>query len=102
MADIIWMLPDAVSSCRELSDLSTDLDVMLDWATMIKADPVKAGKEASKRWLFHGVEIKKDIADEEADWSSGDYYGAGQMTAAALTTLVPQDSLFLEDTIFLN
>ena len=101
-ADIIWLLPDAVSSCGELSDLQTDLDVMLEWATMIKADPVKAGKEASKRWLFHGVEIKKDIADEEADWSSGDYYGAGSMTAAALTMLVPQESLYLEDTIFLT
>lgn len=55
MADIIWMLPDAVSSCGELTDLQTDLDVMLSWAGMIKTNPVKAGKVASKNWLFHGV-----------------------------------------------
>ena len=74
---------------------------MLAWAEIIET-PTAALKVASKNWLFHGVEIKKDIADEEADWSSGDYYGAGQMTAAALTTLIPQDSLYLDDVIFLN
>lgn len=77
MADIIWMLPDAVSSCGQLADLQTDLDVMMDWALMIKNDPAKAAKVASKNWLFHGVEIKKDINTEETDWASGDYYGAG-------------------------
>ena len=100
MADIIWMLPDAVSSCGQLADLQTDLDVMLDWANMIKADPVKAGKKASKSWLFHGVEIKKDLNTEKSDWASGDYYGSGQETSAVLTTLVPQGSLYMDDVIF--
>lgn len=40
----------------------------MDWALMIKTDPVKAGKIASKNWLFHGVKVKKDLATEEADW----------------------------------
>ena len=93
LADIIWMLPDAVSSCGELEDLTTDLDVMLAWADMIKSNPASAAKVASKNWLFHGVKIKKDIATEEADWTSGDYYGSGQETAAVMTILVPQGSI---------
>jgi len=91
------MLPDAVSSCGQLEDLETDLDSMLEWAGMIKDSPTKAAKIASKNWLFHGVKVKKDLADEEADWASGDYYGAGEMTADALTTLVPQGSMAVED-----
>lgn len=97
MADIIWMLPDAVSSCGQLTDLESDLDVLMDWALMIKAAPEKAAKVASKNWLFHGVQVKKDIAAEEADWQSGDYFGSGQETAMVLTTLVPQDSLAADD-----
>jgi hypothetical protein len=87
------MLPEAVSSCGELADLQTDLDVMLDWANMIKTSPTKSAKIASKNWLFHGVKVKKDIADEEADWTSGDFYGSGKATADVLTTLVPQESI---------
>ena len=96
MADIIWMLPDAVSSCGQLTDLQTDLDVMLDWANMIKTSPTKAAKVASKNWLFHGVRIKADLAKEEADWQSGDYYGSGDETGLVLTTLVPLDSIKID------
>jgi len=63
IADIIWMLPDAVSSCGELSSLMVDIDVMIGWAAQLE-DPVKSMKIASKNWLFHGVAIKKDIAEE--------------------------------------
>ena len=99
LADIIWMLPDAVSSCGQLTDLETDLDVLLDWALMIKTAPAAAAKMASKNWLFHGVKIKKDLALEQSDWESGDYYGSGQETAAVMTTLVPQGSLYADDII---
>ena len=66
----------------------SDINEMLAWAEQAK-DPVHIIKEASKNWLFHGVEIKKDIADEKDAWASGDYYEAGQDTAAALLALVP-------------
>ena len=93
LGDIIWMLPDAVSSCGQLADLTTDLDVMLAWADMIKTSPTKVAKIASKNWLFHGIKVKRDIAAEEADWTKGDYYGSGQMTADVMVTLVPMDSI---------
>ena len=46
----------------------------------------------AKNWLFHGVEIKKDIADEQADYAKKDYYAAGQDTAAALLRLIPMST----------
>lgn len=69
----------------------------MDWALMIKTDPAKSAKIASKNWLFHGVEVKRDIATEEADWSQGDYFGSGDETAMVLTTLVPLESLAVDD-----
>lgn len=92
LGDIIWMLPEAVESCGELGNLQEDIDAMLAWAEVLK-EPTRVAKIASKNWLFHGVAVKKAIAEEESDWSSGDYYGAGTETAVALLTLVPLNSL---------
>lgn len=89
VGDIFWMLPDAVSGCKDLAALQADIDVMLTWAEQFK-NPSQAVKIASKNWLFHGVEIKKDIADEKAAWASADYFSAGQDTAAGLIRLVPE------------
>ena len=96
LGDIIWMLPDAVSSCGELTDLQADIQVMLDWAEQLK-QPVKAFKTASMNWLFHGVQIKANIAKEEADWASEDYYNAGIDSANVLLGLVPLDTAFTND-----
>ena len=85
---IVWDLPNALESCEKLGQLQDDVNTMLGWAEILK-EPTHAMKVASKNWLFHGVEIKKDIADEEADWAKKDYYSAGQDTAAALLTLIP-------------
>ena len=63
----------------------------MEWAEILK-QPTKVAKIASKNWLFHGVRIKKEIAEGEADWSSDDFYGAGQMNAAVLLDLVPLDT----------
>merc|ERR1712060_204326 len=99
LGDIIWMLPDAVSSCGELTELQTDLDVVMEWAEIFK-HPTQVAKIASKNWLFHGVKVKKDIADEKTAWASGDFFSAGDDTAEALTILVPLDTkvdLFAEE-----
>ena len=85
---IIWDLPNATESCEKLGQLQDDLSTMLAWAEIIKT-PTAAMKVASKNWLFHGVEIKKDIADEQADYAKKDYYSAAQDTAAALLRLIP-------------
>lgn len=76
LGDIIWMLPEAVSSCEQLEQLNEDIEVMLTWAEQLK-QPTQVAKIASKNWLFHGVKIKKDIAEGEADYAKSDYYGAG-------------------------
>lgn len=91
IADIFWMLPDAVSGCEDLTSLQADIDVMLGWAEQFK-NPAATAKIASKNWLFHGVEIKKDINMEKAAWASGDYFDAGQDTAAGLLRLVPMQA----------
>ena len=95
LGDIIWMLPDAVSSCGELEDLQADIDVIMAWAEIFKS-PTAAAKIASKNWLFHGVKIKRDIAKEEADWASGDYWNAGLDTANVMTGLIPLDSVTMD------
>lgn len=59
MGDIIFMLPDAVSSCTGMED---DIAAIEEWATIFK-QPTKLAKTVSKNWLFHGTEVKKDIAD---------------------------------------
>lgn len=33
---------------------------IMEWAAIFK-QPTKLAKTVSKNWLFHGVEIKKDI-----------------------------------------
>jgi len=65
---------------------------MLAWAEVLK-QPERVAKIASKNWLFHGVQVKRDIRLEQEDWAAGDYYGAGSETAAVLLGLVPLDSL---------
>ena len=94
---IIWDLPNATESCEKLGQLQDDIQTMEDWAEIIRT-PTQAMKVASKNWLFHGVEIKKDIADEQADYAKKDYYSAGQDTAAALLRLIPlsSDEAFLQ------
>ena len=57
---MIWMLPEAVSGCDNLGE---DIDAIKEWAEIF-SDPARLGKTVSKNWIFHGVEIKKDIAQE--------------------------------------
>mmetsp|Transcript_14525 Transcript_14525/g.19688 ORF Transcript_14525/g.19688 Transcript_14525/m.19688 type:complete len:123 (-) Transcript_14525:346-714(-) len=92
LGNFIWMLPNAVSTCGELTELKADLDAMLDWAKILK-HPLKVSKIASKNWLFHGKQIKKDIETEEADWAAADYFGAGDETAMVALGLVPLDTM---------
>ena len=46
-------------------------------------------EKVSKNWLLHGTKVKADIASEETDWSSANYFKAGKDTAAAVDLLVP-------------
>ena len=74
----------AMSTCQGMDD---DIAAIEAWA-QIFTEPTKLSETVAKHWLFHGNQIKQDIAQEEADWSSGDYFDAGKDTAAALTLAV--------------
>ena len=82
---VIKGFPDALSTCKNMGD---DLDKIEDWAKVF-AQPGTLAKELSKNWLLHHKKVKADIAKEEADWSSENYFAAGEDTAAAIELLVP-------------
>ena len=84
---IINDLPDSLDNCKG-KNLNDDITAIEDWAK-VSTDPATLAKKVSKNWLLHGTEVKKDIADEEADWSSGAYFNAGKDAAAAIDRLVP-------------
>lgn len=60
LGDIIWLLPDAVSACDNMDD---DMAAIMAWAEIFK-HPAELTETVTKRWLFHGTEIKKEIAIE--------------------------------------
>ena len=74
----------AMTTCQGMDD---DIAAIEQWATIF-TDPARLAKTVSKHWLFHGSEIKADIAKEEADWSAANYFQAGVDTADALTLAV--------------
>lgn len=84
LGDILWLLPDAVAGCNDLGD---DMDAIMKWAGAFK-HPVHLGKVVSKNWLLHGVQAKKDLTKEKADWAAGDYFTAGEDVADIMTLLV--------------
>ena len=73
--------------------MTDDITRIEDWAKVFE-QPLTLAKKVSKNWLLHGTEVKKDIADEEADWSSKAYFNAGKDAAAAIELLVPFESGF--------
>jgi hypothetical protein len=75
----------ALSNCQNMGD---DLAEIEAWAQVF-TEPGTLAKEASKNWLLHHRKVKADIAKEGTDWTSGDYFGAGADTAAAIELLVP-------------
>ena len=84
LGDILWLLPDAVAGC---DNLGGDMADIMAWAEVFK-HPVKLGKKVSKNWVFHGVQAKKDIAQEKADWAAQDYFKSGEDVADIMTLLV--------------
>ena len=74
----------AMTTCKGMDE---DVAAIEAWA-QIFTEPTKLAKTVGKRWLLHGRTIKKDIAQEEADWSAGNYFDAGKDTALALTEAV--------------
>ena len=74
----------AMTTCQGMDE---DVASIEEWATIF-TEPTKLSKTVGKNWLLHGRTIKADIAKEEADWSSGDYFNAGVDTAMALTEAV--------------
>jgi hypothetical protein len=67
--------------------MGDDITSIKGWASIF-TQPATLSKTVAKHWLFHNKEIKADIAKEESDWSSGDYFNAGKDTADALTLAV--------------
>jgi len=71
--------------------MDDDMAKIEDWAQVF-TEPATLAKKVSKNWLLHGVQVKEDIAEEQADWSSGAYFNAGKDAAAAIELLVPFES----------
>ena len=67
--------------------MDADIASIEAWA-QIFTNPTELASTVAKRWLFHGSQIKADIAQEETDWSAGSYFDAGNDTANALTLAV--------------
>lgn len=84
---VVNELPNALDNCKG-KNLNDDITKIEDWAKVFE-QPGTLVKKVSKNWLLHGKEVKKDISNEEADWSSGAYFNAGKDAAAAIDRLVP-------------
>ena len=67
--------------------MDEDIAAIKAWAQIFK-DPVALAETIGKRWLFHGMAVKADIAKEQVDWHDEHYFDAGDDTAAALVELL--------------
>ena len=74
----------SMATCEGMGD---DLARIGAWATIFE-QPVRLSETAGKNYLLHGRAFKKDIAAEETDWSTGNYFNAGIDTADALVLLL--------------
>ena len=88
VGQVIWDLPDALQNCENMDE---DIAKIEDWAQAF-THPVSLVKKISKNWLLHGVDVKKDIALEESNWASAEYFEAGKAAAAGIELLVPFES----------
>ena len=79
-------LADSVHGCSGQA-LDDDFAAIEAWAEIF-TEPTHLAETVAKNWLLHKRGIKKDIANEEADWASGNYFAAGCDTADALVKLV--------------
>ena len=73
-----------MTACENMGD---DVDAIEAWAKIF-IEPVRLAKTVGKHWLFHGSQIKADIAKEQADWTAEAYFDAGMDIADALTLAV--------------
>ena len=64
-----------------------DIAAIESWATIF-TKPTELAETVGKNWLLHRRTIKADLAKEQSDWSSGNYFQAGVDTAMALTEAV--------------
>ena len=85
LGKVVYDLPDALADCTGMQD---DITTLETYAAQFK-NVGQITKEVAKNWLLHGKKIKADIAQEQSEWASGDYFNAGKETAAALELLVP-------------
>ena len=84
-AGVVWN--EVGSSMTTCEGMDEDIAAIEAWAKIF-TQPAELSKTVAKNWVFHGRKIKKDIASEEADWSAGKYFQAGQDTADALVLAV--------------
>ena len=73
-----------LTACKNMGD---DVDAIESWAKIF-IEPVRLAKTVGKHWLFHGTQIKTDIAREQADWDAEAYFDAGMDVADALVLAV--------------
>ncbi len=73
-----------VATCETVGSDWAEVDA---WLAQFK-HPGALVEEASKNYVLHHKAISADIAAEQADWASGDYFKAGVDTADAIVALV--------------
>ena len=71
--------------------MDADIALLSSWATVFQ-DPFNLMKLVANNYMKHGSDIMSEITKEKNDWSTGNYYSAGQDTAAIINMLVPFDS----------
>ena len=81
---IINEFPAALSTCQNMDD---DIAAIESWATIF-TEPERLAKTLTKNWALHRRTIKEDLAKEQSDWATGEYFSAGIDTALAMTEAV--------------
>ena len=84
-AGTVWNEVGAsMTTCKGMDE---DVAAIEAWAKIF-TEPATLSKTVAKHWLFHGSQIKADLAKEESDWSTSKYFDAGKDVADALTLAV--------------
>lgn len=74
----------AMTACEGMDG---DIAAIEAWA-QIFTKPERLATVVAEHWVFHGKQIKADVAQETSDWSAGQYFDAGKDTGAALSLAV--------------
>ena len=85
IGNLASMIPPLMTTCS--TDLQDDLNEISEWAAIFK-HPGDLLERVGKNWLVYHFQIHSDFKDIQSDWLSGDYFGAGEVSADFLTKVL--------------